>query len=147
MKMLLYLPLIHWGSSPWSFWRKENWQTFASRRTSSGLLSTSWRRTGKDLSSIDKWNGYGLTKGGTLSPQSPSRFLRSPTIRDMVIRCVAQMVNSQAANIRSGWKNIFSVFHQAASDRDETIVELAFQTTGHIVGKYNYNPNRPVISG
>ncbi|XP_024148796.1 brefeldin A-inhibited guanine nucleotide-exchange protein 2 [Oryzias melastigma] len=58
---------------------------------------------------------------------------RSPTIRDMVIRCVAQMVNSQAANIRSGWKNIFSVFHQAASSHDETIVELAFQTTGHIV--------------
>ncbi|KAM8831145.1 brefeldin A-inhibited guanine nucleotide-exchange protein 2 [Synchiropus picturatus] len=58
---------------------------------------------------------------------------RSPTIRDMVIRCVAQMVNSQAGNIRSGWKNIFSVFHQAASDHDETIVELAFQTTGHIV--------------
>ncbi|XP_058498223.1 brefeldin A-inhibited guanine nucleotide-exchange protein 2 [Solea solea] len=58
---------------------------------------------------------------------------RSPTIRDMVIRCVAQMVNSQASNIRSGWKNIFSVFHQAAADHDETIVELAFQTTGHIV--------------
>ncbi|KAG5838550.1 hypothetical protein ANANG_G00224830 [Anguilla anguilla] len=58
---------------------------------------------------------------------------RSPTIRDMVIRCVAQMVNSQAANIRSGWKNIFSVFHQAASDHEEPIVELAFQTTGHIV--------------
>uniref|UniRef100_A0A3Q2CS45 ADP-ribosylation factor guanine nucleotide-exchange factor 2 (brefeldin A-inhibited) n=1 Tax=Cyprinodon variegatus TaxID=28743 RepID=A0A3Q2CS45_CYPVA len=61
---------------------------------------------------------------------------RSPTIKDMVIRCVAQMVNSQAANIRSGWKNIFSVFHQAASDRDETIVELAFQTTGHIVNTF-----------
>ncbi|XP_043945867.1 brefeldin A-inhibited guanine nucleotide-exchange protein 2 [Protopterus annectens] len=58
---------------------------------------------------------------------------RSPTIRDMVIRCIAQMVNSQAANIRSGWKNIFSVFHQAASDHDESIVELAFQNTGHIV--------------
>lgn len=54
----------------------------------------------------------------------------------MVIRCVAQMVNSQAANIRSGWKNIFSVFHQAASDHDENIVDLAFQTTGHIVSKY-----------
>lgn len=61
--------------------------------------------------------------------------LRSPTIRDMVIRCVAQMVNSQAANIRSGWKNIFAVFHQAASDHDGNIVELAFQTTGHIVSK------------
>uniref|UniRef100_A0A8C4MYD9 ADP ribosylation factor guanine nucleotide exchange factor 2 n=1 Tax=Equus asinus asinus TaxID=83772 RepID=A0A8C4MYD9_EQUAS len=58
---------------------------------------------------------------------------RSPTIRDMVIRCIAQMVNSQAANIRSGWKNIFAVFHQAASDHDGNIVELAFQTTGHIV--------------
>ncbi|XP_064486890.1 brefeldin A-inhibited guanine nucleotide-exchange protein 1-like isoform X2 [Ornithodoros turicata] len=58
---------------------------------------------------------------------------RSPTIRDMVVRCVAQMVNSQAANIKSGWKNIFSVFHLAASDRDESIVELAFQTTGRIV--------------
>uniref|UniRef100_A0A8D1SXT4 ARF guanine nucleotide exchange factor 2 n=1 Tax=Sus scrofa TaxID=9823 RepID=A0A8D1SXT4_PIG len=58
---------------------------------------------------------------------------RSPTIRDMVIRCLAQMVNSQAANIRSGWKNIFAVFHQAASDHDGNIVELAFQTTGHIV--------------
>lgn len=63
-------------------------------------------------------------------------WFRSPTIRDMVVRCIAQMVNSQAANIRSGWKNIFSVFHLAASDQDESIVELAFQTTGHIVSKY-----------
>jgi brefeldin A-inhibited guanine nucleotide-exchange protein len=58
---------------------------------------------------------------------------RSPTIRDMVVRCIAQMVNSQAQNIRSGWKNIFSVFHLAASDRDEGTVELAFQTTGKII--------------
>ncbi|XP_074643889.1 brefeldin A-inhibited guanine nucleotide-exchange protein 1-like [Tubulanus polymorphus] len=58
---------------------------------------------------------------------------RSPTIRDMVVRCVAQMVNSQAGNIKSGWKNIFSVFHLAASDQDEVIVELAFQTTGKII--------------
>ncbi|XP_046396224.1 brefeldin A-inhibited guanine nucleotide-exchange protein 1 isoform X2 [Ischnura elegans] len=58
---------------------------------------------------------------------------RSPTVRDMVVRCIAQMVNSQAQNIRSGWKNIFSVFHLAASDQDESIVELAFQTTGKII--------------
>ncbi|XP_056019394.1 brefeldin A-inhibited guanine nucleotide-exchange protein 1-like isoform X4 [Ostrea edulis] len=58
---------------------------------------------------------------------------RSPTIRDMVVRCVAQMVNSQHANIRSGWKNIFGVFHMAASDHEEGIVELAFQTTGRII--------------
>lgn len=57
----------------------------------------------------------------------------SPTIRDMVVRCIAQMVNSQAKNIKSGWKNIFSVFHLAASDQEEAIVELAFQTTGKII--------------
>ena len=56
----------------------------------------------------------------------------------MVVRCVAQMVNSQAANIKSGWKNIFSVFHLAASDHDEAIVELAFQTTGKIICKFFY---------
>ncbi|CAM1303761.1 ARFGEF1 (predicted) [Pycnogonum litorale] len=60
---------------------------------------------------------------------------RSPTIRDMVVRCVAQMVNSQAINIKSGWKNIFSVFHLAASDHDEGIVELAFVTTGRIISE------------
>ncbi|XP_054286220.1 brefeldin A-inhibited guanine nucleotide-exchange protein 1-like isoform X2 [Macrosteles quadrilineatus] len=58
---------------------------------------------------------------------------RSRTIRDMVVRCIAQMVNSQAKNVRSGWKNIFSVFHLAAADHDEAIVEMAFQTTGHII--------------
>lgn len=63
----------------------------------------------------------------------------------MVIRCVAQMVNSQAANIRSGWKNIFSVFHQAASDHDETIVELAFQTTGHIVRESHRRFSSPTL--
>ncbi|XP_055548277.1 brefeldin A-inhibited guanine nucleotide-exchange protein 1 [Wyeomyia smithii] len=57
----------------------------------------------------------------------------SPAIRDMVVRCVAQMVNSQAHNIKSGWKNIFSVFHLAAGDHEEAIVELAFLTTGKII--------------
>ncbi|KAH1004368.1 hypothetical protein HUJ04_004126 [Dendroctonus ponderosae] len=59
----------------------------------------------------------------------------SSTIRDMVVRCVAQMVNSQASNIKSGWKNIFSVFHLAAGDQEEAIVELAFQTTGKIISE------------
>lgn len=55
---------------------------------------------------------------------------RSTTIRDMVVRCVAQMVNAKAASIKSGWKNVFAVFHLAAADMDTSIVELAFQTTG-----------------
>lgn len=53
----------------------------------------------------------------------------------MVVRCVAHFVESQSKNIRSGWKNIFSVFQMAASDTDPQIVELAFHTCTHIVGK------------
>uniref|UniRef100_A0A1A9W040 SEC7 domain-containing protein n=1 Tax=Glossina brevipalpis TaxID=37001 RepID=A0A1A9W040_9MUSC len=60
---------------------------------------------------------------------------QSSAIRDMVVRCIAQMVNSQAHNIKSGWKNIFSIFHLAAGDHEEAIVELAFQTTGKIIGE------------
>ncbi|RXG67673.1 Brefeldin A-inhibited guanine nucleotide-exchange protein 2 [Armadillidium vulgare] len=60
---------------------------------------------------------------------------RSPMIKDMVVRCITQMVNSQARNIKSGWKNIFSVFHLAASDHDENIVEMAFETTKEIISQ------------
>ncbi|XP_042880494.1 brefeldin A-inhibited guanine nucleotide-exchange protein 1-like isoform X2 [Penaeus japonicus] len=60
---------------------------------------------------------------------------RSPVIKDMVVRCITQMVNSQAKNIKSGWKNIFSVFHLAASDHDENIVEMAFETTKEIISQ------------
>ncbi|CAF1154793.1 unnamed protein product [Rotaria sordida] len=57
----------------------------------------------------------------------------SSTIRDMVVRCVTHFVDSQAKNIRSGWKNIFSVFQMAAAETDAQIVELAFQTCTHII--------------
>ncbi|CAI8011220.1 Brefeldin A-inhibited guanine nucleotide-exchange protein 1 [Geodia barretti] len=59
----------------------------------------------------------------------PLCIYRAVTIRDMVVRCVTQMVSSKAGNVRSGWKNIFSVFHLAASDTDTAIVEMAFETT------------------
>lgn len=57
----------------------------------------------------------------------------SPVIRDMVVRCITQMVESQAPNIRSGWKNIFCVFYLAAGDQEESIVDMAFKTTGKII--------------
>ncbi|CAF3269094.1 unnamed protein product [Rotaria socialis] len=57
----------------------------------------------------------------------------SPTMRDMVVRCITHFVDAQAKNIRSGWKNIFSVFQMAATDTDVQIVELAFQTCTLIV--------------
>jgi brefeldin A-inhibited guanine nucleotide-exchange protein len=54
----------------------------------------------------------------------------------MVVRCVSQMVQSQAGNIKSGWKNIFSTFALAASDVDENIVALSFQSTTQIIAEF-----------
>ena len=49
-------------------------------------------------------------------------------IKDMIVRCFSQMVQAQAKNIRSGWKCIFGVFQVAASDSEESVVLLAFET-------------------
>lgn len=44
------------------------------------------------------------------------------------------MVHSHADKIRSGWRNIFSLFSMAATEKDERIVEQAFTTTAEIIG-------------
>eukprot|EP00127_Corallochytrium_limacisporum_P003541 Clim_evm24s150 gene=Clim_evmTU24s150 len=57
---------------------------------------------------------------------------KKPEIRDMIVRCMAQMVQARAQNIRSGWKNIFFVFSLASEDHKNHIGELAFNTSLHI---------------
>ena len=54
----------------------------------------------------------------------------------MVVQCIAQMVKSQAQNIKSGWKNIFGVFHLAAAQNDERILALSFETVNEIIRNY-----------
>lgn len=63
---------------------------------------------------------------------------RSLAIKDMVVRCMAQMVSSHSKNLKSGWKNVFSVFHLAASETDDSVVDLAFQTTTVVVSKFTF---------
>ncbi len=61
---------------------------------------------------------------------------KSGQIRDMVVRCIAQMVQSRAQNIKSGWKNIFATYALAASDNDEAIVSMSFTSTTQIVNDF-----------
>uniref|UniRef100_A0A5S6Q9P9 SEC7 domain-containing protein n=1 Tax=Trichuris muris TaxID=70415 RepID=A0A5S6Q9P9_TRIMR len=61
---------------------------------------------------------------------------QSSAIRDLVVRCMSQMVSSQAKNIKSGWKNIFSVFLMTASEQDESLVDLSFHTMTDIVTNF-----------
>jgi len=64
------------------------------------------------------------------------RRSRSAEIRELVIRCVSQMVLARAANIKSGWKSVFMVFTCAASDESAGVVRLAFDTVEKIVREH-----------
>lgn len=54
------------------------------------------------------------------------------TVKDMVLRCLIQMIQTRGDNIRSGWKTIFGVFTVAAGEEYELIVNIAFDFTTQI---------------
>ncbi|KAM0069316.1 putative Sec7 domain, mon2, dimerization and cyclophilin-binding domain, Sec7 domain superfamily [Helianthus debilis subsp. tardiflorus] len=57
-------------------------------------------------------------------------------IRELIIRCVSQMVLSRVNNVKSGWKSMFMVFTTAAYDDHKNIVLLAFEIIEKIVQDY-----------
>lgn len=61
------------------------------------------------------------------------RRSKNTEIRELVVRCISQMVLARAANIKSGWKSVFMVLTCAASDKSSHIVRLAFSTVERIV--------------
>ncbi|MCJ1421439.1 guanine nucleotide exchange protein for ADP-robosylation factor [Xylographa parallela] len=48
-------------------------------------------------------------------------------VKDMVLRCLIQMIQARGDNIRSGWKTMFGVFTVAAREPYETLVNVAFE--------------------
>lgn len=56
------------------------------------------------------------------------------TVKDMVLRCLIQMIQARGENIRSGWKSMFGVFTVAAREPYEAIVNLAYD---HVSQVYN----------
>ncbi|KAN0067536.1 hypothetical protein V8E54_014405 [Elaphomyces granulatus] len=56
------------------------------------------------------------------------------TVKDMVLRCLIQMIQARGHNIRSGWKAMFGVFTIAAREPYEGIVNMAFE---HVTQIYN----------
>ncbi|KAL7606603.1 hypothetical protein Lser_V15G15902 [Lactuca serriola] len=57
-------------------------------------------------------------------------------IRELIIRCVSQMIQSRVSNVKSGWKSMFMVFTTAAYDDQKNIVHLAFEMIEKIVRDY-----------
>ncbi|XP_058070209.1 brefeldin A-inhibited guanine nucleotide-exchange protein 1 isoform X3 [Magnolia sinica] len=60
----------------------------------------------------------------------------SAEIRELIVRCISQMVLSRVNNVKSGWKSVFMVFTTAAADERKNIVLLAFETMEKIVRDY-----------
>ncbi|KAL5340376.1 hypothetical protein BJX70DRAFT_125081 [Aspergillus crustosus] len=56
------------------------------------------------------------------------------TVKDMILRCLIQMIQARGDNIRSGWKTMFGVFSFAAREPYEGIVNMAFE---HVTQIYN----------
>ncbi|KAF2204089.1 hypothetical protein GQ43DRAFT_388688 [Delitschia confertaspora ATCC 74209] len=54
------------------------------------------------------------------------------TVKDMVLRCLIQMIQARGDNIRSGWKTMFGVFTVAAREPYEGIVNLAFENVTQV---------------
>ncbi|KAJ2518594.1 guanine nucleotide exchange protein for ADP-robosylation factor [Coemansia sp. RSA 2049] len=63
--------------------------------------------------------------GGTRSAKSRVVAV-DPLVKDMVLRCVHQLVQAAAGHIRSGWKAILNVAQIAARDTHDSIAEMGF---------------------
>ncbi|CAA6663381.1 unnamed protein product [Spirodela intermedia] len=71
------------------------------------------------------------------------RKSRAVEIRELIIRCISQMVLTRVNNVKSGWKSMFMVlffpfwcFLTAAFDEHKNIVLLAFEIVEKIVREY-----------
>jgi brefeldin A-inhibited guanine nucleotide-exchange protein len=53
-------------------------------------------------------------------------------VKDMVLRCLIQMIQARGENIRSGWRTMFGVFTVAAREPYESIVNLAFENVNQV---------------
>ncbi|KAJ2858905.1 guanine nucleotide exchange protein for ADP-robosylation factor, partial [Coemansia erecta] len=72
--------------------------------------------------------GMAVEAGGAARNNSRSSRVVAvdPLVKDMVLRCVHQLVQAAAAHIRSGWKAILNVSQIAARDSHDTIAEMGF---------------------
>ncbi|KAI3745301.1 hypothetical protein L1987_58412 [Smallanthus sonchifolius] len=60
----------------------------------------------------------------------------SVEIRELIVRCLSQMILSRVGNVKSGWKSVFLALTAAAADERKNVVLLAFETMEKIVREY-----------
>lgn len=65
-----------------------------------------------------------------------SQNTSSLVIRELIIRCLSQMVKARSHNLMSGWKCILSVLTSESAQQEASIVELAFDLAQGIATEY-----------
>lgn len=53
-------------------------------------------------------------------------------VKDMILRCLIQMIQARGENIRSGWRTMFGAFTVAAREPYESIVNLAYENVTQV---------------
>lgn len=48
-------------------------------------------------------------------------------VKELILRCLIQMIQARGENIRSGWRTMFGIFTVAARDPHESIVNMAYE--------------------
>ncbi|KAJ2849939.1 guanine nucleotide exchange protein for ADP-robosylation factor [Coemansia brasiliensis] len=75
----------------------------------------------------DILEGYIPESASELQHQSKQRAAAEDLlVKDMVLRCVHQLVQAAASHIRSGWKAVLNVAQIAARDSHDQIAEMGF---------------------
>ena len=59
-------------------------------------------------------------------------------VRELIVSCVAQMVESAVDGIKSGWKSVFMLYSVAAADENPKVVSTAFSTIERII-RHNFS--------
>lgn len=65
-----------------------------------------------------------------------SQNTSSLVIRELIIRCLSQMVLARSHNLMSGWKCILSVLSAESGQQEASIVQLAFELAKAIATEY-----------
>ncbi|XP_051120152.1 brefeldin A-inhibited guanine nucleotide-exchange protein 5-like isoform X2 [Andrographis paniculata] len=72
-------------------------------------------------------------QNGVLKPLVILQRSNRKTIRRLILDSSIQIVRSMAGCIRSGWHSVFMIFSNAAADKVEPIVELAFENVEQVI--------------
>lgn len=78
---------------------------------------------------IEELPGFKFQKDFLKPFEHVMAYSTSVTVKDMVLRCLIQMIQAKGDTIRSGWKTMFGVFTVAAKEHYESIVNLALDYT------------------